>query len=95
VERLPDEFACGDCQLGCSVSHPAFDLTERGFELLAEEVDATRDGIDDVAFRADLGARAEVERGVLLDDVYDVSQPLLDTLQLHVFSLWGLSRGSR
>ncbi|HEY5113333.1 MAG TPA: hypothetical protein VIJ45_04410 [Coriobacteriia bacterium] len=72
VERSVAKFCRGDGELGRSVSDPALDLVERRFDLLAEEVDAGRDGIDDVPIRADLGAGAEPKRGELLDGSRDV-----------------------
>jgi hypothetical protein len=72
VERSAAEFPRGDSELGRSVSDPTLDLAERRFELLAEEVHAGRDSIDDVAGRTDPGAGIEPEAGELLDGARDV-----------------------
>src|SRR5450756_2303711 len=79
VERSAAELPRRNRELGRSVGDPALDLAEGSFELLAEEVHAGRDGIDDIPVGTDQGAGVEPERGELLDGAHDVFQTSLET----------------
>ena len=87
VKRSTAELLRGDGELGRSVGDPTLDLAEGRFELLAEEVHAGRDGIDDVPVGTDPGAGLELERGELLDGAHDVFQASLETLKGRVESV--------
>jgi hypothetical protein len=69
-----------DREFGGPVSDPTLDLPERSLEFLAEEVDASCDGIDDVPVGTHQRASLELERRELLNCAHDVLQASLETL---------------